>query len=341
MRVPKANELSAYLVPVAEKLQLAEGTIATYQRHWNRLGRFCARQPIELDGFTPELVQIAYDELTGHHSASHHLSVKAALKFAFEQVRLPNPFARCRGPKFQPAHAAIKYLEPEAVHQLFAVLRDWVEPKPLPANAELPRSFEAAYFARLALVICSSLYHTGTRFAEWAKLPRSKISWSGGWPVRVEVCGKGKKYRTIDLSEPIAAELKEWLVALDGFRGDRMRLQNLGFAGSELIFPGRAGEPISNQFLNKYLRAACRAARVNVITSHGLRHSVATAVLRDPANNLRHVQELLGHAQISTTARYTHVASRELRGVLDRIGKAGPNSPEALKITPTSAGTEP
>lgn len=341
-RPTSLGELSTTLPAAARELKLAEGTIVNYQRHWRRLSTYCSRKGItQLVDLTPDQVAEIYKELAGGRSASHHLGVKAALKFAFEHIGQPNPFARCRAPKFDSTKTPIKYLEPEALFRLFAVLRDWAEPKPVAASAKLPAgSFERTYFARLAIVLSSALYHTGTRFSEWAKLTRAKISWSGGWPTCVEVRVKGDKHRTLHLAEPMAAELKAWLQTLEEYRGGRFRAQNLDFARSEFVFPGRAGKPISNQFLNKYLRAACRAARINIITAHGLRHSVATAVLRDPNSNLRQVQELLGHAQISTTARYTHIASREMRLVMDRIGAAGPNSAQAAAV-PVPIAPEP
>ena len=86
--------------------------------------------------------------------------------------------------------------------------------------------------------------------------------------------------------------------------------------GSELVFPGRDGGPFSNQAFNRRLAAACRAARVPVITAHGLRHSAANLLLNERGRNIRELQELLGHRSLATTARYTHIDRERLRGVV-------------------------
>ena len=111
----------------------------------------------------------------------------------------------------------------------------------------------------------------------------------------------------------LSDSLQEWAVFLEGLKGMRLRRGAVEFAGSELVFPGRDGSPISNQAFNRRLAAACHAAGVPVISAHGLRHSAANLLLNERGRNIR---ELLGHRSLATTARYTYIDRERLRGVV-------------------------
>ena len=117
--------------------------------------------------------------------------------------------------------------------------------------------------------------------------------------------GKGGKQRIVPLSEPAADALRRWLA--DGRR--------------ELA---TEASPAAAVFLNRRGRrsrhgtpAACSiAARSAPTHPHALRHTFATHLL-DGGADLRVVQELLGHADLATTQRYTHVSKERLRSVFD------------------------
>jgi site-specific recombinase XerD len=132
--------------------------------------------------------------------------------------------------------------------------------------------------------------------------------------VRLKV--KGGKYRDLPLVPRVADSLAEWGEFLEGCKGVRLRRGAIEFAGSELVFPGRDGGPVSNQAFNRRLAAGCQAAGVPVITAHGLRHSAANLLLNERGRNIRELQELLWHRSLATTARYTHIDRERLRGVV-------------------------
>ena len=112
---------------------------------------------------------------------------------------------------------------------------------------------------------------------------------------------KGGKHRDVPLMPRLGVSIREWAHFLEGLKGVRLRRGSVEFAGSELVFPGRDGTPISNQAFNCRLAAACRAVGVPVISAHGLRHSAANLLLNEHGRNIRELQELLGHRSLATT----------------------------------------
>ena len=165
--------------------------------------------------------------------------------------------------------------------------------------------------------MAEALFFTACRFYEWALLSTDRLVRIGSGeftaaPLKV----KGGKFRDVPLMPRLSDYLQEWAVFLEDLKGLRLRRGAVEFAGSELVFPGRDGSPISNQAFNRRLAAACHAAGVSVISAHGLRHSAANLLLNERGRNIRELQELLGHRSLVTTARYTHIDRERLRGVV-------------------------
>jgi integrase/recombinase XerC len=146
------------------------------------------------------------------------------------------------------------------------------------------------------------LYGSGLRVAEASALDVDDLDLAQG---RVRVWGKGGKQRVVPLSEPAADALRRWLA--DG-RGEL----------------ATDASPATALFLNlRGRRMTPRDARrvldrraVAPTHPHALRHTFATHLL-DGGADLRVVQELLGHADLATTQRYTHVSKERLRSVFD------------------------
>jgi integrase/recombinase XerD len=143
---------------------------------------------------------------------------------------------------------------------------------------------------RMAM-ICA--YATGLRISEVVALKASDID-SARMVIRVER-GKGGKDRYVMLSEILLILLRKY------WRDDRPR-------GGDWVFPGTTGRPLDVGVL----QAACRKARNEAglgkrATFHTLRHCFATHLL-EAGTDIRIIQELLGHSQLATTVRYTHVA---------------------------------
>jgi integrase/recombinase XerD len=153
--------------------------------------------------------------------------------------------------------------------------------------------------------ILETLYATGLRRQEVASLTVADVDLrSGAIAVRE---GKGKRERLLPLSERAAAWLGKYLE--DG----RPQLLRKGDPGR--LFLGRWGEPLGEMHLGKVVRTYVRAADIGKEGScHMFRHTMATLMLEGGAD-IRYVQQMLGHATITSTEIYTHVALRKLREV--------------------------
>jgi integrase/recombinase XerC len=146
------------------------------------------------------------------------------------------------------------------------------------------------------------LYGSGLRVAEAAALDVDDLELAQG---RVRVWGKGGKQRVVPVSEPAADALRRWLA--DG-RGE-LATEASPAAALFLNLRGRRMTP-------RDARRVLDRRAVAPTHPHALRHTFATHLL-DGGADLRVVQELLGHADLATTQRYTHVSKERLRSVFD------------------------
>ncbi|MFP5341547.1 MAG: site-specific tyrosine recombinase [Candidatus Limnocylindria bacterium] len=156
------------------------------------------------------------------------------------------------------------------------------------------------------------LYAAGLRVSEAIGLDREDLSLDGSF---VRVIGKGDKERLVPIGEVALDALEAWLA------GERPGLLSLGHVvpprGGPL-FLGSRGRRLARQQAWSAVRAAARHAGLGArVTPHTLRHSFATHLLEGGAD-LRVVQELLGHASISTTQLYTHLTGERIRDVYRR-----------------------
>jgi integrase/recombinase XerD len=151
------------------------------------------------------------------------------------------------------------------------------------------------------------LYATGLRVSELVSLPMSALHLAEGW---IKVRGKGGKERLIPLGEQAVACLRAYL---GGAREELMR----GERSTQVFVNGR-GEGLTRQACWKLLRSYARQAGIDKpMSPHILRHSFATHLLEQGAD-LRSVQQMLGHSDISTTQIYTHVLEARLRSAYQR-----------------------
>ncbi len=151
------------------------------------------------------------------------------------------------------------------------------------------------------------LYATGMRVSELVSLNLADIDTKGGY---VRCFGKGHKERIIPIYEGVAKVLDEYI--------EEARLRLVHNGDETAVFLNVRGERLTRQGLWQILKGYARAAGLEAqITPHTLRHSFATHMLNGGAD-LRSVQELLGHASISTTQIYTHLTSEHIRRTYEK-----------------------
>lgn len=152
------------------------------------------------------------------------------------------------------------------------------------------------------------LYSTGVRVSELVGMNWSDVDFQLGI---VRVVGKGSKERIVPIGEVALQALRDY--------GDEQR-RTLGHAakGETAVFLNRRGRRITTRSIARVVEKQLRAAEIPIrMGPHGLRHTFATHLLNSGAD-LRVIQELLGHASLSTTQRYTHVNLDQLTAVYDR-----------------------
>jgi integrase/recombinase XerD len=150
------------------------------------------------------------------------------------------------------------------------------------------------------------LYATGLRVSELVTLKISDLNLDLGFLLTL---GKGSKERTVPLGQSAINWTRKYLTA-------RTRLLS-GKANSNL-FVNAKGRPLTRQVFWKLIVAYGEKAGIGHITPHLLRHSFATHLLENGAD-LRSVQMMLGHSDISTTQIYTHITNERLREVYKKF----------------------
>ena len=153
--------------------------------------------------------------------------------------------------------------------------------------------------------LLETLYSTGARVSELVALDIGDVREPEGL---VRLQGKGRKERIVPIGE----------MALDAIRRYRVSLplQSSGVPPRALFCNQRGGRLTSRSVARIVTRYSSRLAG-GAVSPHTLRHSFATHLL-DEGADLRSIQEMLGHASLSTTQRYTHVATDQLLAVYDR-----------------------
>jgi integrase/recombinase XerC len=150
------------------------------------------------------------------------------------------------------------------------------------------------------------LYATGVRVGELSGADVDDLD-LGSRTLRVT--GKGDKQRVVPVGEPAVDAVEAWLT-----RGRPVLATPT--SGPALLL-GRRGARVDQRQLRQVVHEIARLAEVDDVAPHALRHSVATHLL-EGGSDLRSVQEVLGHASLATTQRYTHVTADRLRASFEQ-----------------------
>lgn len=159
--------------------------------------------------------------------------------------------------------------------------------------------------------ILELLYATGVRVSELVQLNLRDIDFKNKL---LRVMGKRRKERIVPFGDPALKAVKEYLDVRDGFLANAPASKR----DSQAVILNYQGTRMTTRsvgrLIEKYIR---QCAGIHDISPHALRHSFATHLL-DSGADLRDIQELLGHARLSTTQVYTHVSMEKLIEVYDK-----------------------
>ena len=195
-------------------------------------------------------------------------------------------------------------------------------PKTLPRAMSLPDTErllsadeEEAFVPERERALFELLYATGLRVSEAAGLDLSDVDFSSRL---VRVTGKGSRERIVPFGEAAAEAIREYLPSREALRHgadrDRARGGEPRREGEPLFVNARGGR-LTPRSMARLLKRRLRAAGLpEQISPHALRHTFATHLLQAGAD-LRAIQELLGHASLSTTQKYTHLDAARLAEV--------------------------
>jgi integrase/recombinase XerD len=285
----------AFLEMMAVERAAAANTLKAYEKDLADAGAFLARRDADLSNAPAEAIEAYFLDLGARGlapatAARRRAAVRQFYRFVLEGGWRPDdPSRRVDAPKR--GRPLPKIIKREDIERLIAAALGEGEAEGL----------------RLACMV-EVLYAAGLRVSELVGLPLAALARD---PAYLIVKGKGGKERLAPLNAPARAAVKAYLVVRSTFlpKGDK---------ANPWLFPSRgAGGRLTTRRFAQMLDAAAIRAGLDpeTISPHVLRHAFATHLLEGGAD-LRVVQTLLGHADISTTQIYTHVATDRLSAVV-------------------------
>lgn len=289
------HTIANYLMDIRQFIVLTWGENAAPPFTWKRVDRFAAR------GFLVHQQKAEKQATTSRRKLS---SLRSFFKFMLrEEMVKMNPFSGLVMPKL--SRRLPKVLSVEEIGRLLnAPFLDRVE-------QEQPKNKAWDTYARdRDVAILELLYTTGARLNEIAALKESQLDLLSGV---LTVRGKGKKERMCPLGNPAIKALRRALQAREAI------WMTLGKTGRPpALFLNKFGGRLTPRSIERMMKRYLISAGLNPdLSPHALRHSFATHLL-DAGADLRSVQELLGHANLSTTQIYTHISVERLREVYDK-----------------------
>ena len=287
-------EFDEYLDYLRVERRLAGNSMESYTRDLGRLAGFAAGEGCRVGQLSraqlEEFVRVLLsDGLSPRSVARSVASLRGYFRYLVREGRLAaSPADDLRAAR--PWPALPKYLSPEDVDRLL----------------QQPDAATPCGVRDRALI--EVLYATGLRVSELVGLRAADVNLSAGY---LTCTGKGGKQRLVPVGDEAASWLRRY--QQDG------RLQLLRGRTSPRVFVNVRGGPLSRVGFWKVLKGYARQAGLrNDVSPHVLRHSFATHLL-DRGADLRAIQMMLGHADLSTTQIYTHVMETRMRTIYDRF----------------------
>ena len=287
-----SNTREGYLIDLAQLATSKWGAASRPPFDWTHFGEGDARA---------YLVAFTRQEASAATVKRKLAAARTFFRFLQREGKvLDNPFSLLKGPR--PAKTLPKVLSVEDMRRFLA------QPQ---------KDFAAGLCGEYACLrdtaVFEALYSTGCRISEMTSVRWGEIDFSRG---TVIVTGKGAKDRLVMLGKPALAALVRLREAVSA------RAPELASDGTVVFLSDRMS-PASPRFVERRMKRYLAGAGLPTdLTPHKLRHSFATHLL-DAGADLRSVQEMLGHASLSTTQIYTHVSIERLR---DEYAKAHPRA---------------
>jgi integrase/recombinase XerC len=279
-------ELKRFLEHLKVERHYSANTITAYRRDLSRFAAEVKRPWTEVTGVdvSSHVARLHARGLKPRSIARVLSSLRSLYRYLMRhRLAAGDPAAGIRGPKVRRALPGV--LDTDQAAQLLAF-------EPL------------APLERLDLAMAELLYGSGLRLSELTGANVADVDLTGGF---ITVRGKGGKMRQVPLGRHSVAALERWLSCREARIG----------TGATPLFSVRAGRRISPRTVQQRLkRLAIRQLGSDELHPHMLRHSFASHLL-ESSSDLRAVQELLGHADISTTQIYTHLDFQHLARVYD------------------------
>ncbi len=286
------DPIAQYLQHLAAERRLSAHTVAAYRRDLLRLVELADQKSLVELGLTD--IRGAIVKLRGHRlsasSVARHLSSwRGFYTFACRRLGYAgNPCTGLRPPKA--GRALPQVLSPDMCSQL-------LDGQPDSATNPALQARDRAMF--------ELLYSSGLRVSELIGLDTVDLDVSSG---EAQVTGKGQKTRIVPVGKQALNAIEHWL----GFRASLLR------GNTSALFLNQRGSRLSQRSAQLRLdRWALQAGLNQKVHPHMLRHAFATHVLQS-SGDLRAVQEMLGHASISTTQIYTHLDWQHLAKAYDQ-----------------------
>lgn len=286
------NPVDSYLQHLAAERRLSPHTVAAYQRDLAKLTQLTAGKPLaelSVTDIRGAIVKLRGQNLAAASVARQLSSWRGFYGFACRRLGYANnPCTGLRPPKA--AKSLPQVLSPDTCTQLL--------------NGAHAAAADDALQARDRAMF-ELFYSSGLRLSELADLDLNDVNLQSG---EAQVTGKGRKTRIVPVGQQALTTLAGWL---------RQRSQ-LARDNTVALFLNQRGTRLTPRSIQLRLnRWALQAGLNQHVHPHMLRHAFATHVLQS-SGDLRAVQEMLGHASISTTQVYTHLDWQHLAKVYDQ-----------------------
>ena len=293
--------VDAFLEMLAAERGAAANTLEAYRRDLEDFSGFLADRQSTIAGTRPADIAAYLKSLTEHglaaSSRARRLSaLRQLFKFLLAEGRIAeDPAIGITGPRIgQPLPKTLSVAE---VDRLIATARERID----------GTTGRERFIALRLYCLIEMLYATGMRVSELVSLPRSVLQ---GDPRVLTIKGKGGRERLVPLNAAARAALDRYLEI-----GQHAEDGLAPMLKSRWLFPSKSAEGyLTRQRLAQELKELAHATGLDPrrVSPHVLRHAFASHLL-DRGADLRAVQQLLGHADISTTQIYTHVLEERLR----------------------------